>query len=107
VIKNRFKNLRPRSGWTAFFDSLKRYKIPSLNSGKPFKQQKEGLTGMIYVEFEVASNGKYRFYTYLEPGFYKDEDAGANDVYRFLRYFHKEMNLQVYYLDGYRGNLDD
>jgi hypothetical protein len=56
---------------------------------------------MIYVEVEGANSGNYRYYSYLEPGYYKDEEEGVNDLYRFLRYFHKEMGLQVYYMDGF------
>jgi hypothetical protein len=96
AITHEWKNLTPGSGWNSFLDTLNRYEIPSLNSGKPGKDYKDRLTHAIYIQFEVVQAGKYRFYEYLEPAFYRYVEPGAMNVYRFLRYFEKEMNIRVY-----------
>jgi hypothetical protein len=97
VILNVWKDINPQSGWPNFMDSLNKYQIFTLKSGKTYEEHKDNvLTTMSYVQFEIAEPHSYRFYEYLEPSFYRFVEAGSQDVYEFLEFFNKEMNVQVY-----------
>ena len=96
IIHKEWRNLKPKSGWQDFFAAIEKYKITTLQSGKSAKEQKDFLTHMAYIQFEVAQPGQYRFYEYLEPSFYRYVDKGSNNIYEFLKYYDKEMNVQLY-----------
>lgn len=57
--------------------------------------------GGSYVQFEIAQYNKYRYYEYLEPSYFKNIDKGSYNVYQFLNFFNKEMNVPVYRPLGY------
>ena len=96
AIHHEWKNLKPKSGWSNFFSTLKKYQIVTMESGKSAKEQRDHLTDMAYIQFEISQLGQYRFYEYLEPSYYRYVEAGAMNVYQFLNYFNKEMDLPVY-----------
>jgi hypothetical protein len=96
VIYREWKNLSPQSGWDNFTDTMFQFHIPDMESGEIQNKRKEFLTEMAYVQFEIAQPGKYRFYEYLEPSFYRCVDTGSNNVYQFLNFFNKEMKIRVY-----------
>jgi len=96
VIDNEWSQLKPKSGWKNFFDSLNYYHIPDLESGTVQKREKEFLDHASYIQFEIAKPQQYRFYEYLEPSYYRFVDAESNNVYRFLKYFNDQMGVEVY-----------
>jgi hypothetical protein len=96
IIHNVWENLTPKSGWNKFFETIDKYQIPSMKSGKSYKNQTEFLTKMAYVQFEIVNRNAYRFYEYLEPSFYRHTDTGSNNVYQFLKYFNDEMKVHIY-----------
>lgn len=96
VIDKQLKGLMPKSGWDRFFDTLRMYQIENMKSGLPFEKHDRHLTQSSYVQFEVAKEGGYRFYEFLEPSYYRFIESGSNNVYRFLKYFDQEMGVDVY-----------
>jgi hypothetical protein len=96
VIHDEWKDLKPKSGWSHFFDSLNKFGIPTLTSGKPYPEHKKYLTEMSYVQFEIAQPGKYRYYEYLQPDMYRKVEVGSKKVHDFLKYFNEQMNVHIY-----------
>ena len=90
------KGLIPQSGWNFFFDTVNKYQILSLENGTIQNKRKISLSYMAYVQFEIATPGKYKFYEYIEPSYYRFIDTASNNVYRFLNFFNNEMNLKIY-----------
>ena len=96
IIHRKLKNLQPSSGWDKFLLTLNNYEITSLKPGKTVNEYKEHLTEMSTVQFEVATFGKYRYFEYVEPSFYRYIDSGSKNIYDFLLYFNKQMDVEVY-----------
>jgi hypothetical protein len=49
----------------------------TLKTGKTLDDYSQGLTGMAYVQFEVAQRDAYRFFEYLQPSYYRQIDSDA------------------------------
>ena len=96
VIDKEWKDLMPKSGSVNFFNTLEKYQIPYMESGKIQEERKGFLTMMAYVQFEIARPNEYRYYEYLEPSYYRYVDTGSNNVYRFLEFLNAEMVIQIY-----------
>jgi hypothetical protein len=96
VIHRSWNNLVPKSGWNKFFSRLNRFGITTLQGGLSLSQHRGHLTRMSYVQFEIVENGKYRYYEYLEPSYYRYVEKGSREIYEFLKYFDREMNIDVY-----------
>ena len=88
--------LMPKSGWINFFDSLGILNIPEMPSAKLSWEQRERYTSMEYVEFEIDQPNQYRFFKYLDPFYFRNEDSASAKVYEFLKYFNKEMGTHIY-----------
>jgi len=86
----------PRHGWESFFDTLKCDDIPFIPDGKPNYQLDYDLTsgGRIYIEWQQGLH--YRFYSYLEPGYFQYVDSNAAKLHRFLIYLQNEFSISVY-----------
>jgi hypothetical protein len=86
----------PLHGWERLFDTLRFDNIGSIPDGKPNDQLWFDLTGggRIYVEYQQGQ--KYRFYSYLEPGYYQYVDSNAGKLHHFLSYLQHEFSLNVY-----------
>ncbi len=96
VIHHEWMNLIPKSGWEVFLEHSQMSEILNLQPGRPADEQRYFLTEMAYVQFEISRNGQYRFFEYYEPSFYRFIDTGSMKVYNFLKYFNREMNLNIY-----------
>jgi hypothetical protein len=96
IIYNEWKNLRPKSGWQSFFEQTHRYQVFDLEGGKIQKKRIEHLTHMAYTQFEMVNSGKYRYYKYLEPSYYRYVDESSRKIYTFLEYINREFNVKVY-----------
>lgn len=98
LIHKVHNNLHPKNGWALFLDTLERYRIANLNPVLNIqKETGHSITSMSYVQFEVSQRGQYRFYQFLEPSYYRTLDSGSHSVYQFLKYFNREMNIEVYH----------
>jgi hypothetical protein len=75
---------------------LGNHQIPTMKSGKTFKELAGDMSGMSYIQFEIAQSGQYRFYEYVKPFFFRYVDAASNNMYSFLEYFNEQMSVQVY-----------
>jgi hypothetical protein len=86
----------PIHGWEKLFDTLRFYNVASIPDGKPNDQLYFDLTGggRIYVEYQQGL--QYRFYSYLEPGYYQFVDSNAAKLHHFLTYLQHEFSLNVY-----------
>jgi len=86
----------PIHGWERLFDTLRLYDIFSIPDGKPNDQLYFDLTGggRIYVEYQQGL--QYRFYSYLEPGYYQFVDSNAAKLHHILTYVQNEFSLKVY-----------
>ena len=86
----------PIHGWERLFDTLRFDNIGSIPDGKPNDQLYFDLTGggRIYVEYQQGF--QYRFYSYLEPGYYQFVDSNAAKLHHFLTYLQNEFSLKVY-----------
>lgn len=95
LIHRRINNCIPKSGWRKFYRILET-SILSLEGGNEFGNQVDFPTNMSYIQFEVVAQKKYRYFEYLEPSYYRKVDNGSKNVYEFLNYFNREMNLNIY-----------
>src|SRR6202012_5903937 len=50
--------------------------------------------GRIYIEYQQGS--QYRFYSYLEPGYYQFVDSNAGKLHHFLIQLQNELSLRAY-----------
>lgn len=95
-ILGEFANLKPNSGWKNFLDTLNIYKIQTLESGSKELLKKDFATPMSYIQFEINDHGKYHYYKYLEPSFYRYIDTPSMRVFNFLKYLDYEFQVQIY-----------
>ena len=86
----------PIHGWEKLLDTLRFDNIASIPDGKPNNQLYYDLTGggRIYIEYQQGP--QYRFYSYLEPGYYQFVDSNAAKLHHFLAYLQNEFSLKVY-----------
>lgn len=96
IVHHYWTKLMPKSGWNKFFSTLNGLGITTLEGGLSYSQHRGHLTRMSYVQFEIVENGKYRYYEYLEPSYYRYVENGSMKIYQFLKYFDREMNLNIY-----------
>jgi hypothetical protein len=96
VIQKEWKNLQPKSGWSNLLVGIKSYHILDMQSGKTADEYPSQLTEMAYVQFEISEAGRYRFYEYLEPSWYRNIDPGAMNVFLFLKALNNELGVPVY-----------
>jgi hypothetical protein len=97
TVFKQWSNIRPKSGWGAFDSALAKYKITDLTNGMSSKDMPDIITPAAYVDFEIARPPTIRYYKYLEPSFCRYIDDASNDVYQFLKYFDREMRVDVYH----------
>jgi hypothetical protein len=100
AIQNKWDNLKPRDGWDSFFSTLDKFKIRTLKSGRGLMEHSENLAHSSYVQFEVEENGKYRYYEYLEPAFYRYVENDSRNVFRLLEYINQQINIKIYNPDS-------
>lgn len=84
-----------KSGWAVFFDTLYRYQIPYMKSGD-IHERGIGFSQGTSIQFEIVKDGVYRFYEYIDPGYYRCLDTNSNKVYRFLRFLNRELEDSIY-----------
>jgi hypothetical protein len=86
----------PIHGRTKLFKTLVSDDVPLIPDGKPNDQLRYGMTsgGRIYIEFQQGK--QYRFYSYLEPGYFQFVDSNAGKLHHFLVYLQNELPLKVY-----------
>lgn len=86
----------PIHGWERLFDSLRFYNIAVIPDDKRNEQLYFDLTGggRIYVEYQQGR--QYRFFSYLEPGYYQFVDSNAAKLHHLLTYVQNEFSLKVY-----------
>ena len=67
-----------------------------MQDGKPNYELDYDMTsgGRIYVEYQRGL--RYRFYSYLEPGYFQYVDSNAAKLHHFLIYVQNELSLRVY-----------
>lgn len=94
ILDRVWQNIVPRSGWKSFWASVQ--KLQNYEDGKKAEELKSQLTLMSYVQFEAGQYGKYRFFEYLEPSFYRYVDSPSNKIYNFLKNLNDELNIEVY-----------
>jgi len=94
------KNVRPKSSWTDFFNSLEKLHIPEMRKTNLFKDRESGFTTMSYVVFEIDEPNQYRLVEYPDPLFFRKEDEACNSIDEFFRYFNKEMGTSIYDAQG-------
>ncbi len=90
------KTSKMNSDWGELIDTLYRYQIPYLKSGDIHEKGVDFLTEMSTIQFEIVKDGIYRYYEYIEPGFYRCLDANSNNVHRFLNFLNKELEDSIY-----------
>jgi len=101
------KSLVPQSGWVAFFDSLGKYNVPEMKTATLSTEQKGRLTSMEYIQFEIDQPDQYRFFEYLDPFIFRNEDAASQKVYSFLKYFNREMGTHIYNVEKGGAKAED
>jgi hypothetical protein len=86
----------PRHGWERLFDTMRFDDIALIPDGKPNYQLDYDMTsgGRIYIEYQQGV--QYRFYSYLEPGYFQFVDSNAEKLHHFLIYLQNELSLSVY-----------
>jgi hypothetical protein len=94
-IHNRFGNLKPKLGWDSLLLAIKKYQIVMLPAGI----KHTGLTHMTPVQFEVVESGKYRFYQFYEPSYYRMVDSNANKVHSFLTNLNIQAGIEFFKYD--------
>ena len=86
----------PIYGWNGLFNTLRSDNIPLIPDGKPDYQLKYGMTGGGRIYIELQQGKQYRFYSYLEPGYFQFVDSNAGKLHHFLTYLQNELSLNVY-----------
>ena len=99
TIHKRF-TVKPISGWDTFFNSLKNYNIPQMNGVEFVGRNKTDMTGLEFVEFEIAERYQYRYYEFLEPYYFKNTDSVSAKICQFFTYFNREMKTQIYKINS-------
>ncbi|HET6255367.1 MAG TPA: hypothetical protein VFE32_14900 [Puia sp.] len=97
IAITRCSSIRPPiHGWEKLLDTLRFYDIGSIPDGKPNDQLFFDLTGggRIYIEYQQGF--QFRFFSYLEPGYYQFVDSNAAKLHHFLVYLQNEFSLRVY-----------
>lgn len=96
VIQKEWQNITPASGWDNFWKQFEASGIKNLSGGKSAKELNPRVTRMAYVQFEISDEGKYRFFEYLEPSYYRYADAASGTVFNFLQYVNVQLKVEVY-----------
>jgi hypothetical protein len=94
VIQREWKNIVPVSSWENLWTRVR--ELQNIRDGKKRDELKSQLTQMSYVQFEIGGQGKYRYFEYLEPSFYRYIDSPSNEIYKFLKMLNEELNVKVY-----------
>ncbi len=98
LIHKKWSVHRPLNGWSELNKVIADNKIMSLPPGKTTEELKGTIpTHASWVQFEISINGKYRYYEYFEPAYYREVDAGSNNVYTFLSYLNKVFCINDLY----------
>ena len=96
ILIHRTWNVEPGSGWDNLWATMNSHRVLDLPGGKPYEEQEHKLTHMYTVQFEIAGPGRYRYYKYLEPEFYRYVDDNSRTMHEFLKYLSRELNFKVY-----------
>jgi hypothetical protein len=86
----------PIHGWNELFNTLRSDNIALIPDGKPNYQLNYGMTGGGRIYIESQQGKQYRFYSYLEPGYFQFVDSNAAKLHHFLTYLQNELSLRVY-----------
>ena len=84
----------PQSGWTSFFNTLRRFHIPEMNEEKLSKDQLD-FTELPYVWFEIDEPSQYHFVEYPDPFYFRKVDTACASIAEFFIYFNKEMVTKI------------
>jgi hypothetical protein len=98
-ISYRRNGIYAKSGTPSFLQSLKKFNVLDNRSTTTFTSVSTALTGMSYVQFEIAQPDQYRYYEVLEPSFYRFVDKTSGDIDQFLKLLNEEFNIDVYHPD--------
>ena len=92
VIRNEHNVYLNKRAQDELLNKINFYKIRELNSGKA----RFDLTHSSYINFQLVDKHNYRYYEFLEPGFYRNVDTSAKKVYYFLKYINKLIGIKLY-----------
>ena len=83
--------------WPPFADSLRTLGIRDL-PGFDSSLEKLGSVAChgAYVNFEITSQGAYRYYEYLDPYYFRYVDESSSRIDRFLLYLNQEVEKRIY-----------
>ena len=95
-VHHRNKSVVPKLSWDSLFLAVKVNHITALNVGR----QPTGLTHMTPVQFEITESGKYHFYQYYEPAYFRKVDRNANKIYSFLTHLNRQIRENIYIADS-------
>ncbi len=94
LIHENFSNLKPKLGWDSLLATIKKYQMAELPDGK--MNHKGSLTHSDNIQFEIVESGKYRFYEFYSPDYYRTIHSNANKVYSFLNYLNQQAGIKFY-----------
>lgn len=63
-------------------------------------RNKTDMTGLEFVEFEIAERYQYRYYEFLEPYYFKNTDSVSAKICQFFNYFNREMKTHIYEINS-------
>lgn len=88
---------RPKNGWEEVNRLIDNNKILLLSDGE-FQPYSKGvsLTGGAWVQFELFVGGKYRYYEYFEPAYFRKVDVNSRYIYTFLKKLRQEFAVDFF-----------
>lgn len=98
IIIHKIWNIhQPKNGWEEVNRLIDQKKILLLSDGE-FQPYSKGvsLTGGAWVQFELFTGGKYRYYEYFEPAYFRKVDVNSGYVYAFLKNLREEFSVDFF-----------
>jgi hypothetical protein len=87
------ENISPKSGWNKYIFKLNKFNITTLPDPINIKGIEIGGGDLKMTSFEIATQYKYRFYTYTEPDGYNKQFKELQDIENIINCTQEEFDL--------------